>query len=101
MTKIHPMASISLKILGVKSAVELSQVAVALGLAQNVAALRALVSEGIQKGHMSLHARNIAQLAGAPDELIQEVASIMIKDNVFRLDYAKDIVRRLLAGEKL
>ena len=100
MTKIHPMARIALKILGVKSAEELSQVAVALGLAQNVAALRALVSEGIQKGHMALHARNLAKLADAPDHLIQKVTNIMIKDKVFRLDYARDIVRRLLNGEK-
>ncbi|MHA1697110.1 MAG: hydroxymethylglutaryl-CoA reductase, degradative [Candidatus Helarchaeota archaeon] len=101
MTKIHPMANISLKILGVKSAGELAQVAVSLGLAQNLAALKALVSEGIQRGHMALHARNIAKLAGAPDDLVQKVSSILIKNNVFRLDYAKNIVNRLLAGEKL
>jgi len=101
MTRIHPMALISLKILNVKSAQELSQVAVSLGLAQNVAALKALVSEGIQRGHMSLHARNLAKLAGAPDHLIQKVAKKMIDDNVFRLDYAIDIVKKLQAGEPL
>ncbi|MHA1269383.1 MAG: hydroxymethylglutaryl-CoA reductase, degradative [Candidatus Helarchaeota archaeon] len=99
MTKIHPLANISLKILGVKSASELSQVAAALGLAQNLAALRALVSEGIQKGHMSLHARNLAILAGAPDHLVQKVVDIMIKDKIIRLDHAKNIVKKLLLGE--
>ena len=59
MTTAHPMARIALKILRVESAEELSQVAASLGLAQNVAALRALVSEGIQKGHMKLHERKV------------------------------------------
>ncbi|MHA1232549.1 MAG: hydroxymethylglutaryl-CoA reductase, degradative [Candidatus Helarchaeota archaeon] len=95
MTKIHPMANISLKILGIKTANELSQVAAALGLAQNLAALRALVSEGIQKGHMRLHAHNIAKLAGASDDLIRKVVDIMINDNKIRLDYAKEIINRL------
>lgn len=100
MTKTHPMARIALKILDVKTANELSQVAVALGLAQNVAALRALVSEGIQEGHMSLHAQNLAKLAGAPDDLIKEVSEIMVKNKVYRLDYAKDILKKLQNGEK-
>jgi hydroxymethylglutaryl-CoA reductase len=100
MTKTHPMARIALKILDVKTANELSQVAVALGLAQNVAALRALVSEGIQEGHMSLHAQNLAKLAGAPDDLIKEVSEIMVKNRVYRLDYAKDILKKLKNGEK-
>ncbi|MBD3229621.1 MAG: hydroxymethylglutaryl-CoA reductase, degradative [Candidatus Lokiarchaeota archaeon] len=101
MTKVHPMARISLKILGVKSSAELSQVAISLGLAQNVAALRALVSEGIQKGHMALHARNIAKLANVPDNLIEKVTSIMIEDEIFRLDHAKNILKRLQKGENL
>ncbi|TFF89514.1 MAG: hydroxymethylglutaryl-CoA reductase, degradative [Promethearchaeota archaeon] len=99
MTKVHPMARISLKILRVKSSNELSQVAVSLGLAQNVAALRALVSEGIQKGHMALHARNLAKLAEVPDHLIEKVTRIMIKNEIFRLDYAKDVLKRLQKGE--
>lgn len=96
MTKIHPMARLAFKILDVKSAEELSQVAAALGLAQNVAALRALASEGIQKGHMALHARNIAKLTGAPDNLIEKVAKILIKDNKIRVDYAKEVLNKLL-----
>jgi hydroxymethylglutaryl-CoA reductase len=99
MTKVHPMARLSLKILNVKSVDELCQIAAALGLAQNVAALRALASEGIQKGHMILHSRNIAKLAGAPDNLIEEVARILVKENKIRIDYAKQILKKLLKSE--
>jgi hydroxymethylglutaryl-CoA reductase len=60
-TNIHPLAKISLKILGVKKAQELAQVITAVGLAQNLGALRALVSEGIQKGHMKLHKKKLAK----------------------------------------
>ncbi len=95
MTKVHPMARLALKILNVKSAEELSQVAAALGLAQNVAALRALASEGIQKGHMALHSRNIAKLAGVPDHLIEKVARIIVKDKKIRVDHAKEILQQL------
>ena len=101
MTKIHPMARIALKILNLKSASELSQVGAALGLAQNVAALRALASEGIQKGHMALHSRNIAKVAGVPDELLEKVAQEMIKEKKIRVDYAKQILQRLSDGENL
>ncbi len=101
MTKIHPMARIALKILNVKSAGELSQVGAALGLAQNVAALRALASEGIQKGHMALHSRNIAKVAGVPDALLEKVAQVMIKEKKIRVDYAKQILQRINDGENL
>jgi len=83
------------KILNIKSAEELSQVAAALGLAQNVAALRALAAEGIQKGHMELHSRNIAKTAGVPDELVEKVAQRLIKDKKIRIDYAKEVMREL------
>ncbi len=96
MTKIHPMARLALKILGVKSAGELSQIAAALGLAQNVAALRALAAEGIQKGHMVLHSRNIAKTAGVPDNLIEKVAKILVQDGKIRVDHAKKILNKLL-----
>ena len=101
MTKIHPMAQLSLKILNVKSANELSKVAAALGLAQNVAALRALASEGIQEGHMALHSRNIAKLAGVPENLIEKVANKLVEDKKIRLDYAKEILKRILNNENL
>ena len=96
MTKIHPMARLALKILNVKSAEELSQIAAALGLAQNVGALRALASEGIQRGHMTLHSRNIAKLAGVPDNLIEDVAKKLVEDKKIRVDYAKEILNDLL-----
>jgi hydroxymethylglutaryl-CoA reductase len=101
MTKIHPMARLALKILNIKSANELSQIAAAVGLAQNVAALRALASEGIQKGHMALHSRNIAKLAGVPDELIEKVSNILVDHNKIRVDYAKEILQRIKEGENL
>lgn len=101
MTKIHPMARLALKILNVKSANELSQVGAALGLAQNVAALRALASEGIQKGHMALHSRNIAKIAGVPDNLIEKVAKKMIEEKKIRVDYAKEILKKMNEGENL
>ncbi len=101
MTKIHPMARLALKILNVKSANELSQVAAALGLAQNVAALRALASEGIQKGHMILHSRNIAKLAGVPDNLIEKVANKIVKDKKIRVDYAKEVLTKMIDSKNL
>ncbi len=99
MTNIHPMARLSLKILNVKSAEELSQVAAAVGLAQNVAALRALASEGIQKGHMTLHSRNIAKSAGVPDELIERIAKILVKDKKIRVDHAKEVLEKIKKGD--
>lgn len=101
MTKIHPMARLNLKILGVKSAAELSQVAAAVGLAQNVAALRALAAEGIQRGHMALHSRNIAKLAGVPDDLIDQVAKKLVEDNKIRIDYAKEILQKIIDNKNL
>ena len=101
MTKIHPMARLALKILGVKSAEELSQIAAALGLAQNVAALRALAAEGIQKGHMVLHSRIIAKLAGVPYKLIAEVANKIVKYKKIRVDYAKEVLKEIVKRKNL
>ena len=100
-TRTHPMARLALKILNVESAGELSQVAAALGLAQNVGALRALASEGIQKGHMTLHSRNIAKMAGAPDNLIEEVANKIVEDKKIRVDYAKEVLKKLVNSKNL
>jgi len=90
--KTHPIARIALKILNIKSAKELAEVMAAVGLAQNFAALRALVTEGIQRGHMKLHARNLAILAGATGELVEIVAEQMIKEGKISFDYAKELV---------
>ena len=100
-TRTHPMARLALKILNVESSGELAQVAAALGLAQNVGALRALASEGIQKGHMALHSRNIAKLAGASDDIIEEVAKRMVKDKKIRVDYAKEIIELISKSKNL
>jgi hydroxymethylglutaryl-CoA reductase len=91
----HPIAKIALKILGVKTANEYAEVCAAVGLAQNLGALRALASEGIQRGHMSLHARNIAVAAGATDTMVDVVVERMIKEKKIRMDRAKEIVTEL------
>lgn len=93
--KTHPIARIATKILGVKSANEFGEVLAAVGLAQNLAALRALSSEGIQRGHMSLHARNIAVTAGAKGEQVEAVAAQMVKERKVRVDRAKEILDEL------
>jgi hydroxymethylglutaryl-CoA reductase len=97
----HPIARIALKILGVKTANELAEVLAAVGLAQNLGALRALAHEGIQRGHMSLHARNIAVAAGATDELIDLVAERMVKEHKIRMDRAKELIEHHKASEKI
>ncbi len=92
-TRVHPVAKIALKILGVKTAREFGEVLAAVGLAQNLAALRALAHEGIQRGHMSLHARNIAITAGASGELIDLIVERMVEERRVRLDRAKELLR--------
>ncbi|PUA31974.1 MAG: hydroxymethylglutaryl-CoA reductase, degradative [Candidatus Terraquivivens tikiterensis] len=94
-TKTNPLARICLKILGVKTASELAEVVGAVGLAQNLAALRALAAEGIQRGHMSLHAKNIAIMAGAVGDEVDRVAELMVREGVVRLDKAVEILERL------
>ncbi|MCS7118547.1 MAG: hydroxymethylglutaryl-CoA reductase, degradative [Archaeoglobaceae archaeon] len=94
-TQTNPIAKICLKILGVKSGEELARVSAAVGLAQNFAALRALATEGIQRGHMELHARNIAVMAGAKGREIDLLAERMIKNGKIRVDYAKEILQTL------
>jgi hydroxymethylglutaryl-CoA reductase len=98
-TAVHPIAKICLKILGVKTARELGEVMASVGLAQNLAALRALAAEGIQHGHMSLHARNIAAMAGAEGEIIDQVAAAMVSERKVRLDRAKEIVNQIDASK--
>ncbi len=93
--KTHPIAKIAMKILNVKTANEFAEVLAAVGLAQNLGALRALASEGIQRGHMSLHARNIAVNAGAKGEQVDLVAEQMVKERRVRVDRAKEILEEL------
>jgi len=99
-TKAHPTARISTKILGVKTADELGRVMAAVGLAQNFAALRALATEGIQLGHMKLHARNLAYAAGAGDDIVDKVAGIMIEKREIRFDKAKELVEEFRRREE-
>jgi hydroxymethylglutaryl-CoA reductase len=94
-TKTHPLAQLSLKILGVKSAQELGEVAVAVGLSQNLGALRALATEGIQRGHMALHARNIALVAGATGDEIDAVAKVMASEHDVRTDRAVALLEEM------
>ncbi|MCX6767301.1 MAG: hydroxymethylglutaryl-CoA reductase, degradative [Candidatus Micrarchaeota archaeon] len=94
-TKTHPVAQVCVKILGVKSAQELAQVCAAVGLAQNFAALRALATTGIQAGHMRLHARNIAVMAGAKGEQIDAIAARIADEKNVRVDRAKEILEEM------
>jgi len=93
-TRVHPTAQASIKMMGVKKASELSEIIVSVGLAQNMAALRALATEGIQRGHMSLHARQVAISAGAKGNQIEEIASQMVLEKIIRIDRAEEILKK-------
>jgi hydroxymethylglutaryl-CoA reductase len=92
-TIVHPAAQASVKLMGVKTASELAEIIVSVGLAQNLAALRALATEGIQRGHMSLHARQVAIAAGAEGELIEKVSAQMVAEKTVRIDRAEEILK--------
>jgi len=95
-TKVHPTAKIAVKLLGVKSSQELAQVIASVGLSQNFSALRALSTEGIQRGHMRLHARNIAMQAGASGAIeIEAIVSALVTKNKFNVDIAKEALMEL------
>ncbi|HLC93241.1 MAG TPA: hydroxymethylglutaryl-CoA reductase, degradative [archaeon] len=91
-TKTHPVAKINVKLLGVKTASELAEIIASVGLAQNFAALRALANEGIQKGHMRLHAKNIAVTAGAAGKAVEDVAAKMVEEGNISVNRAKEIM---------
>jgi len=97
-TRVHPAAQAAVKLMGVKTAAELAGIIVSVGLAQNLAALRALATEGIQRGHMSLHARQVAIAAGAAGDMIEKVAAQMVAEKVVRIDRAEDILRSINRG---
>ncbi len=94
-TSTHPKAKIARKILGVKTAREFAEVLAAVGLAQNFAALRALATEGIQRGHMELHARNIAVMAGAKGDEIDIIAKKLVDEGRVRVDRAREILEEM------
>ena len=93
-TASNPIAKLVVKILAIKTARELAEVIVSVGLAQNLAALRALAAEGIQRGHMSLHARNVAISAGAQGDLIDKVSAQMVAEKKVRVDRAKELLEK-------
>ena len=92
-TKVHPGARAALKLMGVTSASSLAEIIVSVGLAQNLAALRALATEGIQRGHMSLHARQVAIAAGAQGEQIDRLAAQLVAEKTVRVDRAEAILQ--------
>jgi hydroxymethylglutaryl-CoA reductase len=91
-TRVHPGARAAVKLMDVKSARELAQVIVSVGLAQNLAALRALATEGIQRGHMGLHARQVAIAAGAEGAVIDRLAEQLVSEGTVRIDRAQDLL---------
>jgi hydroxymethylglutaryl-CoA reductase len=94
-TATHPIAKLAVKILGVKTAVELGEIIAAVGLAQNLAAVKVLATEGVQRGHMALHARNVAVNAGASGDLIDKVAEAMVRERKVRADRAAELLAEL------
>lgn len=99
-TKVHPVAKLAVKILGVQSAVELGEVIACVGLAQNLGAMKALATEGIQRGHMSLHGKNVAAMAGVPQDMADAVIQQMISEKAVRIDRAKEIMKELTEKKK-
>jgi hydroxymethylglutaryl-CoA reductase/very-short-patch-repair endonuclease len=97
-TKVHPTAQAALKLMQVETASELAEIIVSVGLAQNLAALRALATEGIQRGHMSLHARQVAIAAGASGEMVEQVAAQMVAETVVRIDRAEEILKNKISN---
>ena len=91
-TKVHPTAKVAMKILGVESAVELAYVIASVGLAQNLAAIKALSTVGIQRGHMRLHARQIAMAAGASDDQAQRIANQLVAEKEINIARAQELL---------
>ena len=94
-TRVHPLAKFALDLMDIQSSRELAEVIVAVGLAQNLGALKALATDGIQKGHMALHSRSVAIAAGATGEMIDIVAEELIKRKEIRVGKAKELVEQL------
>jgi len=94
-TKVHPTARVALKLMQVQTAAQLAEIIVSVGLAQNLAAIRALATEGIQRGHMGLHARQVAIAAGAVGKQIEAIAIQLVKENTVRIDRAEQLLKEL------
>lgn len=98
-TRVHPTARVAMKILNVSSAAELAEVMAAVGLAQNLAAIRALATTGIQQGHMRLHARQVALAAGAQGPLVAQITARLIADGNIRVEYAQQLLEQRKTDE--
>ena len=98
-TRVHPLAQFSLQLMDVASAAGLAEIIAAVGLAQNLAAIRALATEGIQKGHMALHARQIATAAGAASHEVDAVSAVLVAERKIRVDRAQEVLAQLRSGE--
>ena len=94
-TNVHPLVKTCIKILGITSSQELAMIIASVGLAQNFSAIRALSDEGIQKGHMKLHSKNIAKIAGALNNQIEEISQQMIKEENISVSRAKEIIESI------
>lgn len=93
-TKTHPTAQIAVRMLGIKTAAELGQIIAAVGLANNMAAMKALATEGIQRGHMSLHARNIAAAVGAKGDVLEAIVKTMVSEKNVHMEYAQELLEK-------
>lgn len=98
-TKIHPQAKAAVKMLGVKTSAELAMIIASVGLAQNLAALKVLATEGVQRGHMSLHARNLATTVGASGELLEKIVAQMVREKNVRMEYAQELFEKYTKSE--
>ena len=97
----HPVARLSLRLLGVESSREVAMIAASLGLASNLAAIRALATVGIQRGHMALHARSVAVAAGAAGDLVEQVAEMIVDARDVTLEAAQRAIVAISAGSEL
>ena len=91
-TRVLPLARFALQLMGVKTARELAEIVASVGLAQNLAAIRALATEGIQRGHMSLHARQVAAAAGAQPDEVDRVAAALVAERQIRAERARELL---------
>ena len=99
-TKVHPVAKLAVKILGVQSALELGEVIACVGLAQNLGALKALATEGIQRGTYVAPCKNVAAMAGVPQDMADAVIQQMVEEKAVRIDRAKEIMEELVGKTK-
>jgi len=96
--RVHPTARLALRLLGVSTAAEVAMIAASVGMASNLAAIRALATDGIQRGHMSLHARSVAAAAGARDAEVDQVATAIVDARDITIEGATRALRAMRTG---